>query len=259
MIPLARRRPARGAVLLPLVLAALAPAAPAGGQTLERRLVVVVPEAGDPRVAHTRAAVEFWNRTLAGLGLDVRLREAALVAGSPGMRAIETFARFVSQRGGRIPKGEAGPRPPSAITDLGGDVVVLLSRQPLLPFAWPLAGSPDHFVAIRALRPRRGDDTVLRNVIAHELGHTLGLVHNRGGASLMCGPCSSLAAEDSPGGWLPLTARDRARLRALHGPAAGREESGGRPGAAAAPGPRCWPPISIRTCPVVAVERRTSP
>lgn len=225
---------ARGAVL-PLVLAALAPAAPAGGQALERRLVVVVSEAGDPRVAHTRAAIGFWNRTLADLGLDVRLREAALVAGSPGMRAIETFARFVSQRGGRIPRGEAGPRPPSEITDLGGDVVVLLSRQPLLPFAWPLAGSPDHFVAIRAPRPRRRDDTVLRNVIAHELGHTLGLGHNRGGASLMCGPCSSLAAEDSPGGWLPLTARDRARLRALHGAAGVREESGGRAGIEAAP------------------------
>ena len=99
-----------------------------------------------------------------------------------------------------------------------GDVVVLLSRQPLLPFAWPLIGSPDHLVAIRTARiGRPREDTVLRNVIAHELGHTLGLRHNRGGASLMCGPCSSLAARESPGGWLPLTARDRALLRALHG------------------------------------------
>ena len=189
----------------------------------ERRLVVVVAEADDPRVVHTRAAMAFWNRTLAELGLDVRLREAALVVDSPDMRAIETFARFVSQRGGRIPKGRSGPQPPPALTALGGDVVVLLSRQPLLPFAWPLLGAPGHLVAIRSVRPGRpGDDTVLRNVIAHELGHTLGLRHNRGGASLMCGPCSSLAAEDSPGGWLPLTARDRARLRAMHGAGPGR-------------------------------------
>ena len=219
-----------------LVLVALAAAAPAAGQGLERRLVVVVPEADDPRVEHTRAAIAFWNRTLADLGLDVRMREVALVAGPPGMRAIETFARFVSQRGGRIPKGRDGPQPPPGLTALGGDVVVLLSRQPLLPFAWPLIGSPDHLVAIRTARPGRPrEDTVLRNVIAHELGHTLGLRHNRGGASLMCGPCSSLAARESPGGWLPLTEGDRALLRALHGGVEAGGEVGGRAGSGAAP------------------------
>ena len=103
-------RTSRGAVVL--LLATLAAAAPAAGQALERRLVVVVLEADDARVAHTRAAVAFWNRTLADLGLDVRLREAALVVDSPDMRAIETFARFVSQRGSRIPRGRDGPSRP---------------------------------------------------------------------------------------------------------------------------------------------------
>jgi predicted Zn-dependent protease len=98
-----------------------------------------------------------------------------------------------------------------------------------MPFAWPLdrwsdaggattaSGLPRYFVAIRAVQPKRsGDDKVLRNVIAHELGHTLGLTHHRATATLMCGPCSSLAAEDNPQEWLPLTAADRERLRALH-------------------------------------------
>ena len=223
-------------VAVTLVLGVLALAWPAAAQGAERRLVVVVPAADDPRVEHTRAAIAFWNRTLADLGLDVRLREAALVVGPPGMRAIETFARFVSQRGGRIPKGRDGPQPPPELTALDGDVVVLLSRQPLLPFAWPLIGTPDHLVAIRTARPGRPrEDTVLRNVIAHELGHTLGLRHNRGGASLMCGPCSSLAARESPGGWLPLTAGDRALLLALHGGAESREEAGDRVGSDASP------------------------
>jgi len=203
-----------------LVAVSLVPAAPAAGQVLEHRVVIITPDAADERVTQTRAAVAFWNRTLSDLELGVRLREAELIIASPDSRALENYARQVSQRGGRIPRGGAGPQPPRALTELQADVVVLLSRQPLLPFAWPLPsspGSPGYFVAIRAAEPQRqGDDKVLRNVIAHELGHTLGLTHNRATAMLMCGPCSSAATEDNPQEWLPLTADDRARLRALH-------------------------------------------
>ena len=168
----------------------------------------------------TGEAVAFWNHTLSDLELGVRLREAELIIASTDSRALENYARQVSQRGGRLPRGAAGPEPPRELTDLQADVVVLLSRQPLMPFAWPLpssGGSPGYFVAIRTVEPKRpGDHKVLRNVIAHELGHTLGLTHNRATATLMCGPCSSAAAEDNPQEWLPLTASDRARLRALH-------------------------------------------
>ena len=203
-----------------LVAVSLLPAAPAAGQVLEHRVVIITPDAADERVTQTREAVAFWNRTLSDLDLGVRLREAELIIASPDSRALENYARQVSQRGGRVPRGAAGPQPPSELTDLQADIVVLLSRQPLMPFAWPLpssAWSPGYFVAIRTAEPRRpSDDKVLRNVIAHELGHTLGLTHNRATATLMCGPCSSVAAEDNPLKWLPLTADDRDRLRALH-------------------------------------------
>ena len=187
------------------------------GQVVERQVVIVVQRADDARITQTREAIGFWNTTLAELGVAVRLRESALVVSSPSGRAIETFARFVSQRGGRIPKGASGPQPPAALSELTGDIVVLLSRQPLLPFAWPLTGSPEYFVAIRTPEPGRPNDaTVLRNIIAHELGHTLGLTHHRTSITLMCGPCSSVAAADSTLEWLPLTDVDRERLRALH-------------------------------------------
>ena len=205
-----------------LFAVSLLPAVPAAGQVLERQVVIVTPDGGDERVTETREAVAYWNQTLADLKLEVRLREAAVVVASE-TRALENYARQISQRGGRLPRGSAGPQPPSELTDLQADVIVLLSRQPLMPFAWPLpslAGSTSttgYFVAIRAVEPARlGDDKVLRNVIAHELGHTLGLTHNRATATLMCSPCSSAAAEDSPQEWLPLTGEDRARLHELH-------------------------------------------
>ena len=203
-----------------LVAVSLLPAAATAGQVLEHRVVIITPDAADARVTQTREAVAFWNHTLSDLELGVRLREAELIIASPDSRALENYARQVSQRGGRLPRGAAGPEPPRELTALQADVVVLLSRQPLMPFAWPLpssAGSPGDFVAIRTAEPQRpGDHKVLRNVIAHELGHTLGLTHNRATATLMCGPCSSAAAEDNPQEWLPLTADDRAHLRALH-------------------------------------------
>ena len=48
----------------------------------ERNLIVVTPEAEDVRVVHTREAVEFWNRTLEELGLNIRLRARVVVAPS---------------------------------------------------------------------------------------------------------------------------------------------------------------------------------
>jgi hypothetical protein len=193
-------------------------AVPAAGQTgVTRDVIILAPSADDPRVELTRAALEFWNRTLTEVGVDIRLHEKSVVVAAPGVRAIETFARFVAQRGGRIPKGASGPQPPPELRAVGGDVVLLLSRQPLLPFAWPLVGSPDYFVTIRAPEPRRpGDTRVLRNVIAHELGHTLGLTHHRASFTLMCGPCSSIAAADDTLEWLPLTDIDLERLRTIH-------------------------------------------
>ena len=90
---------------------------------------------------------------------------------------------------------------------------MLLSRQDLMSFAWPLPRRPGHFVAIEEDRTAMATNpNIARNIIAHEIGHTLGLRHNRDPTTLMCGPCRTddLAA-DRPE-YMRLTENDRRRL-----------------------------------------------
>ena len=54
-----------------------------------------------------------------------------------------------------------------------------------------------------------------RNIIAHELGHALGLKHQNDPRVLMCSPCQEGQMIDE-GSFLPLTRYDRLRLRELH-------------------------------------------
>lgn len=198
-----------------------APGEPLGASPGPASVLVLAPSAADDRVAPSREAIAFWNGRLTELGVATRLSEPRLVIGSAVERALENYARQVAQRATRLPAGDAEPPPPAALVDLDADVVLLLSRQDILSFTWPLprVSPPRHLVVIRQVRgPYRTDPMVTKHVVAHELGHVLGLDHNAEPHTLMCGPCQPLTAEPDATGFLPLTAGDRARLVELHGP-----------------------------------------
>jgi hypothetical protein len=181
-----------------------------------RRVLVVSASAEDPRIASVRDAIAYWRETFADLGLPQPLVEAGSLIEPPGMRAIENFAWQISRLAGHLPEGIDGPAPPPELLALDGEVVVLLSVQPLLPFARPLPEPGRYLVAIPVMRSHGEHSVADPNVVAHELGHALGLRHGKDPTALMCEPCPTAAGNrDAP--FRPLSAADRSRLVELYG------------------------------------------
>ena len=194
------------------ILPVAAASEPAVGES--RPVAVLVADADDERVVMVGEAVSFWNGAVSELGLSGPFSEPGHLVPPEGLRPFENYAHQLSQLAGRLDSSTPGPQPPEALLRVEAEVVVLLSAQNLMPFAWPYGEDGRYFVAVPAGDER---DNVVRNVIAHELGHVLGLKHLREPGVLMCQPCDTSARSGDQSRFLPLTDLDRERLRSFLG------------------------------------------
>jgi hypothetical protein len=179
-------------------------------------ITVLFTEEGDPRLRLVSEAAAFWNNVFSELATQFRLGALTHISGAIPVEDLKTLAANI------VGTGRPARELPESIRWLTGNIVVALSDGDFISFAVRPATGDKALVAIKDYRlfPLTLPN-VARNVIAHELGHAIGLPHNDDPTTLMCGrpaPCRPelFVAKDAK--YFPLSEVDKSRLLRMYPP-----------------------------------------
>ncbi|MEO7086922.1 MAG: matrixin family metalloprotease [Gemmatimonadaceae bacterium] len=167
----------------------------------------------DSRIPFAREALAHWNSEFARLGVKARF-DSGTVRGDSVPDNILASASVAVPYGGLRDNTVL-----ERITDIPADVVIALSQGDFVSFSIPWKKGSKGVVGLRRadIPPLTLPNTV-RNVVAHELGHVLGLSHNADSTTLMCGrpaSCRPSSFVSDSARFFPLTAKDEATIRAV--------------------------------------------
>jgi len=192
---------------------------PAWGAWKDIPSIIVVSPENDSRLSAVREAIDFWNTELSKLGTPFRL---GAIMDIVGMIPAGDLYALRDASSAKILSRAGPPALPDSIRRVNGDVIVALSDAKFFNFNAFTVGWPAPQKVLVAIQSNRLYPLSLpggaRNVIAHELGHVIGLDNNDDATALMCGrpaPCHSAYPSE---GFLPLTRMEEAKLLEMYPP-----------------------------------------
>ena len=178
--------------------------------------IVVLGQESDPRNQLVSDAVEFWNGQLTQIGSGFRLGPVRFANETISTSEIAILRQAVNE-GERALVG-----PPSGFIQIDGDLIITLSDAAFNSFAMSFQKTDKRLIAISSFQrvPLRFTN-VGRNVIAHEVGHGIGLGHNNDPSKLMCGrpaSCRPDAFRSDIESFFPLMEEEKRVLLKLYPP-----------------------------------------